>query len=170
LRAATPSAIASNSRSSIAPIHSAWRVEESSAAEPVGVERAVEVFAIGTATPIAALFDGVSEEQIQRLRRNAEYRRTARGRTDELASVASIIDVEHIRGREIEILTVGVPDILDLLDESAVREAARRHHRHRRSLDTGRRERRSPHPAEATQQPSSSSSETGMASSHRSRA
>lgn len=83
------------------------------------------VFALGTATPIAALFDGIRQTQIQNLRSSAELRRKARERPDELGTLARMLDLEYQRDDlTIEILTITAPDILDLLDIEAIRDQA----------------------------------------------
>jgi energy-coupling factor transporter ATP-binding protein EcfA2 len=87
------------------------------------------VFTLGTRTPIAALFDAISDEDVQRARSDAAYRATLRAQRGELGSVARIVDLEFEHGREIEILTVGVPDIFDLLDEDLIRGSASKHFR-----------------------------------------
>jgi energy-coupling factor transporter ATP-binding protein EcfA2 len=83
------------------------------------------VLALGTAVPIAALFDGITDDEIQSLRRlDAEGRYQERARRDELGTVVRIIDLELEHDRSIEILTVGAPDIFDILDEDAIRQVA----------------------------------------------
>jgi hypothetical protein len=75
----------------------------------------------GTATPIAALFDGISEETIQRIRDDSGHREDMLKARDERATVAGIVKAEHRAGRAVEILTIGEADIFDLLDEDAIR-------------------------------------------------
>jgi energy-coupling factor transporter ATP-binding protein EcfA2 len=83
------------------------------------------VLALGTAAPIAALFDGITDAEIQSLRRlDAEGRHRERTRRDELGTVVRIIDLELEHDRSIDILTVGAPDIFDLLDEDAIRRVS----------------------------------------------
>ena len=76
----------------------------------------------GTATPIAALLDGVSEADIQRIRSDGAFREEMLGARDERGTVASIVKAEIETGRQVEIVTVGKSDIFDLLDEDAIRQ------------------------------------------------
>lgn len=85
---------------------------------------------LGTAAPVAALFDAISDADVEQLR-NADARRRAeaRGLSGELGTVANIIELELRReGRRVEIIGIGVPDIFDLLDEAVIRRLTSRHH------------------------------------------
>jgi predicted ATPase len=83
----------------------------------------MQVLAMSTTTPIAALLDGVSEAEIQKVRNSTGYRGWARSEPSEIGTVAKILDLEEEK-RPIEILTIGVPDIFDLLDVESIRAVA----------------------------------------------
>jgi hypothetical protein len=81
----------------------------------------IEVFASKMTTPIVALFDGISDGDIQRLHTDGSYRSAMQWKQGEIGTVARIVDIAVRRERQIEILTVGAPDIFDLLDVDAIR-------------------------------------------------
>jgi hypothetical protein len=135
----------------------------------VGAEIDVTTFALATTTPIAALFDAITDDQIQQLRRaSASELAAARANPGEIGTVAAVIDLELHRDRDpIEILIVGVPDIFDLLDEDAIRQTVSTRFRGGGGAVPpamrlqGRRSRA---PATATQRPTRASSERGTES------
>ena len=79
------------------------------------------ILAEGTAAPIVALLDGIAPEEIKRLRADARGRRAAFSDPGEIGTVAKIIDLAIKQERDIEILSVEVPDIFDLLDDDVIR-------------------------------------------------
>jgi hypothetical protein len=81
----------------------------------------IEVFASRMTTPIVALFDGISDGDIQRLHTDPSYRSAMQWEKGEIGTAARIVDIAVRRERQIEIFTVGAPDIFDLLDVDAIR-------------------------------------------------
>ena len=76
--------------------------------------------------PIAAMFDSISDDAIAELRRSsARERAKAMEQPGESGTVARIVDLELKHERNIEIFTIGVPDIFDLLDEQVIRDLSR---------------------------------------------
>jgi hypothetical protein len=63
-----------------------------------------------TATPIAAMLDGVSVADLRRIRNDDRYREEMLGKRDERATVAQIVKAELQAPREVELLTIAVPD------------------------------------------------------------
>lgn len=79
------------------------------------------------AAPIAALLDGISDNEIKRLRAaGAKERAAAMADAGEIGTVAKIIDLEVKQERDIDILTIEEPDIFDLLDEDVIRRTSAR--------------------------------------------
>ena len=76
--------------------------------------------------PIAAMFDSISDDAIAQLRRSgARERAKAMEQPGEAGTVARIVDLELKHERSIEIFTIGVPDIFDLLEEQVIRDLSR---------------------------------------------
>jgi len=73
------------------------------------------------ATPVAAMFDGIDPSAIEEIRRSRDARNIARKKPDERGTVARIVEAELSTGHQVEILTIKEPDILDVLDEEAIR-------------------------------------------------
>jgi hypothetical protein len=78
-----------------------------------------------TAAPVAALFVSIPQPEIEQLRRASSAQR-AKAIQDEGATgtVAELLELEIRQDRHIEILTLQTPDIIDLLDEDALRHAS----------------------------------------------
>lgn len=76
----------------------------------------------GAATPIAALFEGITHEELERIRTNAHHRAAVLGVDDERATVARIAQTKLENDRRIELLTVGESDIFDSLSDSIICE------------------------------------------------
>lgn len=74
----------------------------------------------GAATPIAALFDAITHDEIERIRTDAQHRAATLSVDDERATVARIAQTELENDRRIELLTVGEADIFDSLSESVI--------------------------------------------------
>jgi hypothetical protein len=76
-----------------------------------------------TGTPIAVMLVSTPVRQIELLR-TADAHTRARAGDDpgEIGTAAKIVDLTLRHEREIEILTVNVPDIFDLLDENTLRQ------------------------------------------------
>ena len=55
----------------------------------------MSVFLLGTATPVAALFDGVGDAAIKTTRADAEYRRQHLDHPGALGTIAKIVAAEH---------------------------------------------------------------------------
>ncbi len=83
----------------------------------------IRILAQLTAAPLAALLLSPAPPEIARLRSAtaAERAETAQ-EPDEFGAVARLLDHAIDTHREIEILTLGVPDILALLDDDAIRD------------------------------------------------
>lgn len=81
----------------------------------------IQLLTEGLATPVAALFDGVSAAEIVRIRTDAQYRSTLFIVDDERATVARIAQAELAHDRQIELLTIGKADIFDVLSEDVIR-------------------------------------------------
>lgn len=76
--------------------------------------------------PIAVLLDSISQQDVADLRAcSARDRARAMEEGSELGTAARIIDLELKRERSIEIFTIGVYDIFDLLDEQVIRDLSR---------------------------------------------
>jgi AAA domain, putative AbiEii toxin, Type IV TA system len=85
------------------------------------------VLADGTATPIAALIDSVSQGDIQEIRAAPSWERAKMmQRPDETGTVAKIVELANKRERDIEILTIEAPDIFDLLDGGVIKRMTAR--------------------------------------------
>ncbi len=85
------------------------------------------ILAEATAAPIVALLDGISENEIKRLRTaDARERAAAIADPGEIGTAAKIIDLAVKNERNIDILTVEVPDILDLLHQDVIRRISAR--------------------------------------------
>ena len=74
----------------------------------------------GAATPIAALFDGITHDDIERIRTDARHRAAMLNVDDERATVARIAQTELENDRRIELLTVEEPDVFDCLSERVI--------------------------------------------------
>jgi energy-coupling factor transporter ATP-binding protein EcfA2 len=85
------------------------------------------ILAEATAVPITAMIDGISEEELKRLRTlGARERRAAMTDPGEIGTAAKILDLALKHERQIEILTIDAPDIFDLLDEDVIRRTSAR--------------------------------------------
>lgn len=74
-------------------------------------------------TPIAVLFDSVTDDDVRHLRasRKARLGALSDARRDERHTVATILEAATRAERAIEILALGMPDIFFTIDESAVK-------------------------------------------------
>jgi hypothetical protein len=85
------------------------------------------ILAEATAAPIVALLDGISENEIKRLRTaGARDRAAAIADPGEIGTAAKIIDLAIKQERDIDILTIEVPDIFDLLNPDVIRRTSAR--------------------------------------------
>ncbi|HWF49976.1 MAG TPA: AAA family ATPase [Solirubrobacteraceae bacterium] len=86
----------------------------------------ISILAQLTAAPLTALLLSPTPEEIARLRTtSADERAEAAQQPGELGGAAQILDLAAHTQREIEILTLGVPDILALLNDDAIRQVIR---------------------------------------------
>jgi hypothetical protein len=73
-------------------------------------------------TPIVAMLDGITAEDVSRLRdATARERRKAMDDPSERGTIARIVDIELRHERSIEVIGIPTRDIFDLLDEQVVR-------------------------------------------------
>lgn len=82
----------------------------------------MQLLLTGISTPVAALVDGISAEELERIRRDHRHRKAMLRQQDERATVARIVEAEIAGGRQIELLPLGAPDIFDVLSEDAIRD------------------------------------------------
>jgi hypothetical protein len=83
----------------------------------------ISILAQLTAAPLTALLLSPAPEELARLRTaNADERTEAAQHPGELGAAARILDLAMHTERQIEILTLGAPDILALLNDDTIRQ------------------------------------------------